>query len=78
MKKRNDYIILEPEIYITNNKNILKNSINDPVILKCANNTYCDFEGYGEYDFKVNRHYIKLKRVLYSKDVAKSNHEPFG
>jgi len=64
-------MILEPE-NITNNKKILKNFINDPVTLKCANNTYCDFEGYGEYDFKVNNHYIKLKRVLYSKDVAKN------
>eukprot|EP00833_Pecoramyces_ruminatium_P014940 jgi/Orpsp1_1/1188972/evm.model.d7180000068605.1 len=58
--------------HITNNKNILKNFINEPITLKCANNTYCDFEGYGEYDFKINNHFIKLKRVLYSKDVAKN------
>eukprot|EP00833_Pecoramyces_ruminatium_P016234 jgi/Orpsp1_1/1190266/evm.model.d7180000077836.1 len=31
-----------------------------------------NFEEYGEYDFKINSHLIKLKRVLYSKDVAKN------
>eukprot|EP00833_Pecoramyces_ruminatium_P007370 jgi/Orpsp1_1/1181402/evm.model.c7180000077088.1 len=57
----------------------LKNNINknesikkEKVILKCANNSPCTFEGHGEFHFFINSHKIILKRVLYSKDVSKN------
>jgi len=34
--------------HITNNLNLLKNYKEEYIRLKCANNMYCDFEGYGE------------------------------
>ena len=49
--------------HITNNKNLLTNFKKEHIQLRCANNTYCDFEGYGEFEFTINNHYFKFKRV---------------
>jgi len=58
--------------HLTNNKNLLKNYKKEEIELTCANNTVCTFEGYGEFSFFINNYKIILKRVLYSKDVAKN------
>lgn len=57
--------------HITNNKNILKNFTNKKVSMKCANNTICNFLGYGTYEGKLNNHNIKLNKVYYSDKIAK-------
>ena len=56
--------------HITNNKNILKNFTNKKIMLKCANNTMCEFQGYGTYEGKINNQNIKLKNVWYSEQIA--------
>jgi len=58
--------------HITNNIKLLKNFKKKNIKLKCANNTYCHFEGHGEFEFTINSHYFKFKRVLYSKDATKN------
>eukprot|EP00833_Pecoramyces_ruminatium_P009139 jgi/Orpsp1_1/1183171/evm.model.c7180000084177.2 len=58
--------------HITNNKNLLSNYINKKFILKCANNTPIEFEGYGDYHGEINNHSFTLKRVLYSKNANKN------
>jgi len=58
--------------HITNNIKLLKNFKKKNIKLKCANNTYCHFEGHGEFEFTINNHYFKFKRVLYSKDATKN------
>jgi len=58
--------------HITNNLKLLKNFKKKNIKLKCANNTYCHFEGHVEFEFTINNHYFKIKRVLYSKDTAKN------
>ena len=58
--------------HLTNNINLLKNFKEEKITLRCANNTICTFDGYGEFTFKINSYKINLKRVLYSKDVVKN------
>jgi len=57
---------------ITNNKDILENFITKKVIMKCANNTICEFSGYGTYKGKINNYNITLNKVLYSDKIAKN------
>ena len=78
-KRNNNNIIKTTWLYdsgagehITNDKSLLKNFKEKIIELKCANNTYCTFEGYGEYEFEINNRKFKLDRVYYSKDVAKN------
>jgi len=58
--------------HLTNDKSILLNYKEENISLKCANNTYMTFEGYGEFHFYINSHRIVLKRVLYSKEVSRN------
>jgi len=58
--------------HLTNDKSLLLNYKEEKVVLKCANGSPCVFEGYGEFHFNINSHKIILKRVLYSKDVARN------
>jgi len=38
----------------------------------CANGSICQFEGYGTYECFINKQYIKLEKVLFSKNVHKN------
>ena len=58
--------------HLTNDKSLLINYKEEKCILKCANNSSCVFEGYGEFHFFINSHKIILKRVLYSKEVSRN------
>ena len=58
--------------HITNDKDILENFISKKIIMKCANNTTCEFSGYGTYKGKINNHNITLNKVLYSEKIAKN------
>jgi len=40
--------------------------------LRCANVSICQFEGYGTYECFINKQYIKLEKVLFSKNVHKN------
>ena len=51
---------------LTNNKEILNNYTEEKTELRCANNTICTFEGYGNIKFKINNHTIYLNKVLYT------------
>ena len=58
--------------HLTNDKSLLINYKEEKTILKCANNSPCIFEEYGEFHLNINSHKIILKRVLYSKDVSRN------
>jgi len=58
--------------HITNNKNILRNFKQFKTKMKCANNTNCEFLGYGTYEGKINNHHIRLNKVYYSKQISKN------
>jgi len=58
--------------HITNDKSILNNFKEEKITLKCANNTFCDFEGYGDVNITINNKNINLNKVYYSKDIAKN------
>ena len=58
--------------HITNNKNILTNFTQKPITMKCANNSTCEFSGYGTYFGKINNKNIKLDKVYYSENISKN------
>jgi len=58
--------------HITNNKNILEDFREKKIILKCANNSLCEFSGVGNYTAVINGYIIKLENVLYSEHVNKN------
>jgi len=58
--------------YITYDLSLLKNFKKEKIKLRCTNNTYCYFEGYGKFEFTINNHHFKFNKVLYSGEVAKN------
>ena len=58
--------------HITNNKDVLEDYQETNVILRCANNSICEFEGMGTYTAIINGVIIKLDKVLYSKNANKN------
>ena len=58
--------------HITNNKNLLTKYIKSPSELSCSNGSKITYEGYGEYELKINNTTIKLNRVLYSPDITRN------
>eukprot|EP00833_Pecoramyces_ruminatium_P008251 jgi/Orpsp1_1/1182283/evm.model.c7180000080633.1 len=56
--------------HITNDISILNNFVNKRLILKCANGSPCEFDGYGSCCISINNYQIHLERVLYSKSAT--------
>ena len=52
--------------HLTNDKEILDKYTEEKTELRCANNTICTFDGYGNIKFKINNHTIYLNKVLYT------------
>ena len=58
--------------HITRDKSLLSNFVPNKMVLRCANNTTCTFEGYGTFHGIINNFPVTLNRVLYSKNVNKN------
>ena len=58
--------------HLTNNKDLLTNYVDKPKEFVCANGTLCKFEGYGDYQFKLNDTIITIHNVYYSSKVTRN------